>query len=59
MFTVWVTLNQDTIADMILMWDACGIFTLVVLNDKLLLVFFDVLPVCFKRDIEDGVASKD
>ena len=38
---------------------ARGVLSSVVLKDKLLLAFLDALPVSPKRDVEDGVASKD
>ena len=36
-----------------------GVLSSVVLKDKLLLAFLDVLPVGLKRHVEDGVASED
>ena len=41
------------------MRSACGVFTLVVLKDTILLSFFDALPVCLEGDIEHGIAAKD
>jgi len=38
------------VSNIVLMWDTCSIFTLIVLSDKLLLSLFagDVLPVGFE-----------
>jgi hypothetical protein len=35
---------------------ARGIFPLVILNDAMLLAFFDVLPIRLEGDIKDGIA---
>ena len=40
-------------------WDASSVLAFVVLKDKPLLAFLDVLPVSLKGYIEEGVASKD
>ena len=36
------------VSDMVLMWDACGVFSLLVLSDELLLSLFNALPIGFK-----------
>ena len=41
------------------MWDASSVLVFVVLKDKSLLAFLDILPVSLKGYIEEGVASKD
>ena len=40
------------VSDIVLMWDKCGIFMLLVVSDKLLLSLFDALPIGFKLCIK-------
>ena len=57
MFAAWVLFNLYCVTDRVCVRDALGILTFVVLNDKLLLSFLDVLPICLEGDIEHLVTS--
>ena len=48
--------DSYNVAHLILMWNASCIFPFIVLNDKLLLTFFNELPVRFKGNI--SIASR-
>jgi len=41
------------------MLTALLVFAVVVLNNKRLLTFFNVLPICHEVDIENGISSED
>ena len=56
MFAAWVLANHHLVPDIVRVCNAFGVFTLIVLDDKSLLSFFDALPVGLKRYVEDGIA---
>ena len=49
----------DTVSGSALVWSGFGILTFVVLNDELLLSFFDALPISLERDVKERVESKN
>ncbi len=57
-FPVWVLFDHNGISYTVPVWNAYEVFSFVVLYDKLLLTFFDVLPVGFERHVEDGVTTE-
>ena len=59
MLAVWVLVNHHLVPDIVRVFNAFGVFTPVVLNDELLLPFFDTLPISLERHVEDGVAIED
>ena len=59
MLVVWVLVNHDLVPGIVHVCNAFCVFTLVVLEDKLLLTFLDVLPVSLERCVEDGVAIEN
>ena len=44
--SLWIHTDHHFVVDTVCVWNTLGVFLLVVLNDELLLAFFDVLPVC-------------
>jgi len=40
--------DRHDISYVVIMWDLCRVFMLIVLSDKLLLTLFNVLPVSFE-----------
>ena len=58
MFTVGVSADHNLITHCVVVMYLFGVFTLVVLEDELLLPSLNVLPVCLERDVEERVASK-
>jgi len=46
------------IAYVVRMWLGLSVFTLIVLNDKPLLSFFNELPICLERGIQHCVTAK-
>ena len=59
MLAVWVLVNHHLVPNIVRVFNAFGVFTPIVLNDELLLSFFDVLPVSLERYVEDGVAIEN
>ena len=59
MLAVRIEAYHDTVSGSVLVWDAFGILSFVVLDDKLLLTFFDILPISLERDVKERVASKN
>ena len=58
MLAAWVLVNHHLVPYIVRVCNAFCVFTLVVLEDKLLLPFLDVLPVSLERHVEDGIAVK-
>ena len=58
MFTVGVSADHDLITYCVVVMYSFSVFTLVVLEDELLLPLLYVLPVCLERDVEERVAAK-
>ena len=50
---------HDTVSGSVLVWDAFDILSFVILNDELLLAFFDALSVSLERDVKERVASEN
>ena len=59
MFAFGVAVDHYLVSDLVLMVDAACVSSFTVLNDELLLAFFDVLPTGLERRVEDGITSKD
>ena len=59
MFTVRLSSDHDLVSNRVGVDKSRGIFSSVVLKDKLLLAFLDVLPIGLERHVEDGIASED
>ena len=59
MLAAWVLVYHHPVPYIVRVCNAFGVFTPVVLDDKLLLTFFDVLPVSLERYVEDGVAIEN
>ena len=58
MFMVGVSADHDLITHCVVVMYSFGVFTLVVLEDELLLPLLNVLPVFLERDVEERIASK-
>ena len=56
---VRVETHHDTVSSSAVVWDASGILSFVVLDDKLLLSLFNALPVSIERDVKEHVASEN
>ena len=56
MFPCWVTVYHHLVSDRVVVVYARGVFSFVVLDDKLLLSFLDILPVGFERYIQYRIA---
>jgi hypothetical protein len=41
------------------MLTASLVFAVIILNNKRLLTFFDVLPICYEVDIVNGISPED
>ena len=59
MFATGVVFYHHLVSLGVGVWDASSVLVFVVLKDKSLLTFLDVLPVSLKGYIEEGVASED
>ena len=58
MFTVGVSADHNLITHCVVVMHSFGVFTLVVLEDELLLSLLNLLPVRLERDVEERVAPK-
>ena len=57
MFKIGIVSNHDLITNGVHVFTSLSIFTLVVLHDKALLPFSNVIPVGFERDWKEGVTG--
>ena len=55
---IWVSLDHHLVTDLVGVVFAVLVFPFVVLKDKVLLPFLDVLPVCCERDVEQGITTE-
>ena len=51
--------DHDPVSYLVLVRNPVGIFTSIVLKDKLLLTFLNILPVCLEQYVEEGIMSED
>ena len=58
-FVVRLSSDHDLVSNRMGVDELRGVFSSVVLEEKLLLLFLDVLPIGLKRHVEDGVLSED
>jgi len=58
MLASFASFDYYHIAYFVRMWLAFSVFTLIVLNDKPLLSFFNELPICLECGIQHCVTAK-